>query len=260
VVTSPALAEAHERAVTRFADLVSSMPAEPHSVPGLEWNTIEVAAHELSVLRGYQRAATTGEPLWQSPTAGPAENQRLLDQTLERTPAELTGALASAGQAMRESLETADGLVPAFGSVECTPDVILGVNLGDVLVHGLDLSRALGRKWVLDAADAIAVLDAVVEILPAFVDTNAASGLTATYAVTLRNGPSFGFMFDNGELTIERNRPAHADCRVLASPVGLLLTSYGRVPVWRTAITGQVLAYGRKPWLAFRFTGLFLAP
>jgi hypothetical protein len=161
---------------------------------------------------------------------------------------------------MRDSLDQADGSVPAFGPVACAPEVIVGVNLGDVLVHGVDLSRALSRKWVVGAADATAVLTAVFDILPAFVDATAAGDFTATYALTLRKGPSFGFVFDNGALTIQRDRPAHAHCRLLASPVALLLSSYGRVPVWRTALTGQVLAYGRKPWLALRFNGLFLPP
>lgn len=236
------------------------MPPEPRPVPGLEWSTIEVAAHVLSVLRGYQRAVTTGESLWLSTTSGPEDNQRHIDETSERAPAELSSAIASEGQTMRATLDTASGAVPAFGHLACAPEIILGVNLGDVLVHGLDLSRALGRRWVIDAPDAVAVLRAVFEIVPDFVDPEAARGLTATYGLRLRGGPSFGFSFHDGILDVQQYRPAHADCRMLASPVALLLTSYGRVPVWRPALTGQIVAYGRKPWLAPRFNGLFLPP
>jgi hypothetical protein len=62
---SRTIVDAHERATARFVDLVASLRAEPRPVPGLAWNTIEVAAHELSVFRGYQRAMTrnVGRPI-----------------------------------------------------------------------------------------------------------------------------------------------------------------------------------------------------
>jgi len=260
VVISPELRAAHERATTRFTSLVASMPPEARAVPGLTWNTLEVAAHVVSVLRGYRRSAEDGVPLWRTPTEGPAENQRLLDSTPEREPSELAAAVDIEAERFRAALDAVDGVIPMFGDIVADPEIAIGVNLGDVVIHGVDLSRALARDWRIDPADAVRVARGVYTIIPGFVDPDAARRLRATIGLTLRGGPSWGFTFDNGRLRVEEGRPARADCRILAAPVGLMLASYGRQSQARTLLSGAVLAYGRKPWLATRFSRAFIAP
>jgi hypothetical protein len=88
--------DAHERASSRFSDLVRSLPPEPRPVRSSEWSTVEVAAHVLSVFRGDTRAAAGIAPLWPS-LDGVAGNQRLLDETPERDPDQLADAIDVAG-------------------------------------------------------------------------------------------------------------------------------------------------------------------
>ncbi|MFO7590311.1 MAG: hypothetical protein R6X23_05360, partial [Acidimicrobiia bacterium] len=57
-------AAAHARASARFSALVAALSAEPGPVPGLDWSTVEVGAHVLSLFRGYRRMAIDGVPLW----------------------------------------------------------------------------------------------------------------------------------------------------------------------------------------------------
>lgn len=251
---------AHEQASTRFVELVDAMPDDARAVPGLEWSTLEVAAHVLSVFRGYRRAATEGEPLWRDPLEGPAENQRLLDETPERNPTVLAREIDRAGRELRAVLAETGAPIRAFGDLAATPDVLLGVNLGDVLIHGLDISRGLGSRWALGARDAVTALRRVMEIVPSFVNREAARGLRATYGLTIRGGPSWGLTFDDATLTVRGGRPSRADCRLQASPVGFMLSSYGRRSQLRTALSGQIIAYGRKPWLAMRFNDLLVSP
>jgi hypothetical protein len=119
--------EAHERASSRFADLVRSLPPEPRPVVGSEWSTVEVGAHVLSVFRGYTRAAAGIAPLWPS-LDGVAGNQRLLDETPERNPGELADAIDVAGEEMRAALRDSDAPIAAFGDVAVSGACILGIN------------------------------------------------------------------------------------------------------------------------------------
>jgi hypothetical protein len=42
--------------------------------------------------------------------------------------------------------------------------------------------------------------------------------------------------------------------------VTFLLVVYGRMPVWRALLRGEIVAKGRRPWLGLRFKGLFFNP
>jgi hypothetical protein len=59
---------------------------------------------------------------------------------------------------------------------------------------------------------------------------------------------------------VSDGRPARADVHLSVDPVGFLLVGYKRSPLRRLVLTGGALAWGRKPWLAFRFPSWFEAP
>ena len=250
--------EAHERASSRFADLVRALPPEPRPVIGSAWSTFEVGAHVLSVFRSYVRAAAGGGPIWPS-LDGVAGNQRLLDETPERDPGELADAIDLAGEEMRAALRDADVPIPAYGGVAASGVTILGVNTADVLLHGFDLARTVGTTWPIEPRDAVLGFEGLVEILPSFVKPESV-GFSATYGLRLRPSSEWSFTFDRGTLRIERGRPQRADCRISATPVGWMLAGYGRISPARAALTGKVVAYGRKPWLAPRFADQFDPP
>lgn len=246
--------ERHERAAERFTALIGSLGVGAVPLPGFEWTATEMGAHVLSLYRGYERAAIEHLPLWPS-TDSADGNQRLLDATPERDPAAIAAALPDAGAAMRSAFEVTSGPIVAFGEVAASPAAILAVNMADTLTHGYDISRALGAEWVIDADDAILAQRGLSEILPGFV--RADSTLTATYGVTLRGGPTWTIRFENGEVTTDEVRPDRADCRINADPVAWILGNYGRISPVTAALTGKVIAYGRRPWIAPRLGDQF---
>jgi len=250
--------DAHRRASSRFADLVRTLPPEPRPVRGSEWTTVEVGAHVLSVFRGYTRAAAGVAPLWPS-LDGVAGNQRLLDETPERDPYELADAIDVAGGEMRTALRDADAPVPAFGDVALSGTAILGLNTADVLLHGFDLARTIGTAWPVEQRDAVLGFEGLADALPSFVKPESA-GFSASYGLHLRPSSDWSLTFDRGTLRIEPGRPARADCRISATPAGWMLAGYGRISPGRALLTGQVVAYGRKPWLAQRFAQQFDPP
>ena len=127
--------------------------------------------------------------------------------------------------------------------------------LNEAVVHGGDIARAAGQAWPVDPAHAIMVIQGfflpVLAQLPprALVDQDRAAGVRATYDVRLRGGGQVYFVFDDGAVTLEEPGGRRVDCHVLADPVAMLNVMWGRQSQWKAIAKGQLLAWGRKPWL-----------
>lgn len=50
------------------------------------------------------------------------------------------------------------------------------------------------------------------------------------------------------------------DCILSVDPVAFLRVGYGRANPLTAALTGKVVAFGRKPWLGLTFGSLLAAP
>lgn len=130
--------------------------------------------------------------------------------------------------------------------------------LNETVVHGGDIARAAGRPWPIDASHAVMViqgffLPVLAELPPrALVDQDRAAGVRATYDVRLRGGGRAYFVFDDGRVTLEEPGSRRVDCHVLAEPVAMLNVMWGRQSQWKAIAKGQLLAWGRKPWLGPR--------
>ena len=133
------------------------------------------------------------------------------------------------------------------------------MQLGEHLLHGRDIARAVGRPWPLDPRDARLVLDGAFAWAPLFVDAERARGLTAAFELRVRGGPRGVFRFGDGRLRVEPSPAGPVDCRVAADPVALLLVVYGRTGPWGPIARGRLLAWGRRPWLGLRFARAFWA-
>jgi hypothetical protein len=143
---------------------------------------------------------------------------------------------------------------------------LTGHLLNETVTHGYDIARAAGRKWRIEPAHAALVLGRfIVPVLRAIdprslVDAEKAAGLQATFDLRIRGGDRFFFVFDNGELRIEEPSSRRVDCHISADPVAFLLVVWGRQSQWSAIAKGQLLAWGRKPWLGPRFRYLLRNP
>jgi uncharacterized protein (TIGR03083 family) len=252
--------DAHERATGRFSALLRTAGGGGGKVPHLAWTVGETGAHVLCYLRRYPDMLTGVSTGWESLDAGDRENARLLAEVPERDPREVADAIDVAAPAFREAFAAYAGeLAPWHAGLRIPPAAMVGMMVGDVLIHGWDIAAALGGAWTVDPPDASLSFAATTPVLPHVVDEQAARGFSARYGIQLRDGPAFTFTFDDGRLTVVEGRPAHADCRMSAEPVAYLLTAYGRVPVWRPAVRGSLLVYGRRPWLGLKLPSLLVA-
>ncbi|MGH8884075.1 MAG: maleylpyruvate isomerase N-terminal domain-containing protein [Egibacteraceae bacterium] len=140
--------------------------------------------------------------------------------------------------------------------------------LNESLVHGHDIAQAEGKPWEIDRSHAaLVVLGFLVPVLQAFdsrsmVDQSEAAGLRACFEVRVRGAAErVYFVFEDGTLAIDARRPARkVDCHLSVDPTAFLLVAWARTSEWGPIAKGQLLTWGRKPWLGLKFRSLLRNP
>jgi uncharacterized protein (TIGR03083 family) len=216
------------------------------------WTAAEVGAHLAGLPGRYVRMSGSPHPF---PDSLAAENQREIDAVPERDPAALAALLES---------EVAELLVALGGDGDRTvwyftvPHTAYGVGasmLSELLLHGLDLARG---PWPISREQAVVCLRGVLPAVVLVVDRRVARHATGMYHLALRGGDDWTFDVSGGEVTVSRRRPDRADLHLSADPAGFLLNAVGHVGSARLLLSGGVRAWGRRPWLAARFSRLFV--
>jgi uncharacterized protein (TIGR03083 family) len=245
----------------RVAGMIRSAP-DPSAPAVGEWRLRELAAH-LAAMAGLQRsyAAGEGSPVQSFEGIAAFNEERLRGYAAE----ELAAQSDRIEGGMKETVEElrgagAERVVPWIGGIEITTGDLAGVILGELLVHGHDVARAVGEPWRIDPAHANVVFDAVTPILPHYVDDEAARGFSGVFDLRMRGGSRRHLVFANGRLSIEEPGGRPVDCHISADPTAFLLVGYGRIGPIAPALTGKMLAWGRKPWLGLKLPRLLKQP
>ena len=253
----PAIDEAGER----FAALVTAAPDPDLRVPHSDWTVREATGHVVTVVTRYADGPERRGTWVDDPRALPELNQAQIRALGIRAMPELASQVRRDLTALCDQIEGYGAAPPSFrfhGGEPIAADVALGTLLGELVVHGWDIARAAGRRWPIDPGDVELILDGVEPVLPGWVDPDRAGHLTATFEVRLRGGSTRRWSFRNGRLKVGAgDRP---DVTISADPVALLLVFYGRQSQWPHIARGRLLAWGRRPWLAFTLADRFHNP
>ncbi len=264
-VDMAAVRAALARAADELCALVASSPNAGVAVPGSDWSVGEIAAHVVvgtEAYVGYLSGHT--EPFVDvSDIAGGSLARSSADRLAaepEREVASLVERMRSASSALVEETDgrSPDEVVIWHGHPVALGDM-LGIGLGEYLLHGRDIATALSRPWIIRADDARLVLGAALPLLPLLVDPVSTAHVHARYDLRVRGGARVAVTISDGELTVADDGQ-RADCHVSADPVALLLIAYGRRSQWFPILTGKLLAWGRKPWLGPRLVRYLVAP
>ena len=164
--------------------------------------------------------------------------------------------VARAVTALRDVPEAAD--ISWHGGIRLPVRAVLGAMVGKLLIHGLDLARTVGRPWPIERHDALPVIDFFTAVAPHLVKDGL--DVAATVEVRFRGYETATFELDDGALVVRTGRAAQPDVRMSVDPVSFVLMGYKRVGLAVPVLTGRALAWGRRPWLALRFVGLFEDP
>jgi hypothetical protein len=231
-------------------------------VPGLAWTVSETAAHLVTLLTSsaaYASGARDGaaERAALPPHGGAAErmtlgNARELDGLVERRIPVLRQMLASATDDYATAItRRRDGgpVETLFGQED--PVAMTAALVGEQLVHGFDLARAVGQRWVIDPDAARLTLTGTAPFLPHLVDAEAIRNVGARIEFRIVGAPRFTLVLDHGRAAVE---PAdgHCDCWISAQPVPYLLLAYNRIGRWRPLLRREVRSGGRRRGLAMR--------
>jgi uncharacterized protein (TIGR03083 family) len=234
------------------------------AVPGSQWSVGEAAAHlalanELmaDLAEGRERPYGDGTP--QSLAAANAESLAVFG---ERRADPLAAMIGEQAERCVDALAaTGDGPAPVTPLGPMDRSVLASYVLTHMLGHGYDLARALRRPHMVDAERVAWCMPFILSVMPAVADGSATAGLTARYTIRLRGGGSaFGVTLTDGAVHVTPEPHERPDCTILIDPVAFLLIALGRRSPWLAMAKGQVLAFGRKPWLGPRFPALFVAP
>ena len=247
------LLELHEQALARTRRDVAGIGADQWdaSTPCDGWTVRDVANHIVNgnfwaaeLARGKTIADVgdrlDGDVLGADPLAAYDESARAAD------------AAFRAPGAMEAPCAVSYGPVPG--------EVYAGHRFIDLLIHGWDLAKAIHRGWPITGQQVSLIWSGVEPILPGWVQPARSAGHQAAYQVHLGDTRPHVLCFTTGKLTTALPPGRRIDCHIGGSPEAILLILYRRLSPWRAALTGRVVAWGPRPWLAFSLTDRFYLP
>lgn len=276
-----AVRQALEHASERAAGLVRDGAPLDEPVPGLQWTRAQLVAHLCAIceafavtLRGEDFAERFGTEFIGSYGSGPtlrdavaAVNAKVVKDASFPTAAAAADAVTLGAATLIAAFKTHHDLsaqrpAPWYGPEVAMPvGNLLSLAVSELLVHGDDLARAARaglRPSAATLTSATAVAAAVMsEMLPRMLDERSASGFTGSFEIRVRGGERFVLVIGDGRARSEPAKSQDVDCVLSLSAYQALLMGYGRVPVWRVIASGNVWAFGRRPWLGMRFHRLF---
>lgn len=225
------------------------------------WTAGDVAAHLIDVYEAAKDIAEGRGTPYSHSTGTAANNEARLAARSERDPRTLAEGFERALNDYVMSLEGIDGdpVVP-WADFEIPVSTAASVELAECLVHGYDIAHSEGKSWTIVPDRAALAARGLSRVTEHYVDESAAAGVTGTFDLKMRGYPSLHYVFENGVLSIQEPADRKVDVHISADPVAFMLVGYGRISQWGPMARGKLLAYGRKPWLALKFSKLLRNP
>lgn len=181
------------------------------------------------------------------------EGRRPLPEIADRIDASVAGFLA----AMEEAAGNDSPATWFVRGSELPLSALTCHMLNELTVHGYDIAKAVGRPWPIDRGHASLVVMGFV--LPALhtlgrsmVVQEKAGKARARFEVRLRGDGRAWLRFHDGDFSVEGSPQGPVDCHLSVDPAAFLLVAWGRISQWQAIPKGQLLAWGRKPWLGLQ--------
>lgn len=250
----------------RVSSLLRSIDHPTAAAVG-EWDLTDVAVHVTHVLEAVTAVARGGGPLFthigelegltRVLVRGESERDlRFLADRLRANVAAFLDVTAAEGPGPRTWF--ADGTQMPMSGLLCHV-------LNELVVHGRDIAVADGKPWPIERSHAALVVSgffffAWANLGSTLVDQKAAAGVRARFDVRVRGGGRAVMSFDDGNLEVTGTPSGPVDVHLSVDPAAFLLVAWGRKSQWGPIARGQLLAWGRRPWLGLRLRSLMINP
>ena len=263
--TTPVDWAAARQAVARAGPRLTAMlrSATKPEAPALgEWDVTQLAAHVSHGMDTITAMSKGGgnlivdisglEILTKVMVEG--EGRRPLPELADRIDASVAGFVAAMDAAAAVGDTSHSWLVEG---TEMPLSVLTCHMLNELTVHGRDIAMGLGVPWPIDKGDASLILQGFVfpalhTLGRAMVVQDKAGDKRARFEVRLRGDGRAWAYFDKGDFSVEGSPQGKVDCKLSVDPEAFLLVAWNRISQWSAIPKGQLLAWGKKPWLGLQ--------
>jgi hypothetical protein len=222
------------------------------------WNAADVAVH---IVHAWENLTALADSEIDSPLQDIASlaalTETLVDEETDRELGRLADRIDACAAAFLAHPLAGATHSPWLIEGMTVPRVTLACHLlSESLVHGHDIARTQRVPWRIEPAHAgLALLGFAFPVLArldprALVHQEAARGFNASYEIRVRGAGTVFLSLRDGAMSVQTQPVRSVDCHLSADPATLLLLLFGRVSQWPALLTGRLLAWGPKPWLA----------
>ncbi|XVS60848.1 maleylpyruvate isomerase N-terminal domain-containing protein [Actinosynnema sp. CA-299493] len=258
--------DALDGAAERFSRMLLACRAPERRAIG-DWSVAQTAAHVATVAR--LNAGLIGGDLspldapdldrgWQEAGLGGFArlNALTLDHFPERALDVVSNTLLEEVDLLLTRAKNVDPreLRPWLGSARLPAASHVAHQLNEILIHGLDIARALDVPWPISAHEAALTFDLF--LMPMLGGESgrllADGGDPGRVTLEFRSKHTTPVVLtaEDGRLRVEPADGRKIDARVTFDPATMMLTIFRRTRLARAVATGKVFAFGRRPWAA----------
>ncbi len=240
-------------AIGAFSDQLRTDVDGSARVPNLEWTVVDLASH-LASLPGLYRLQHEAGSNYELPERFSGFADRARAHISSTDPAELADLIESEMAQFIDELGGPDDVRWQWAQESKSRHTVALLH-NEFIMHGQDLAAVTGARVPRHSEEqARRIVPAMFVTTPAFVDREKALAQPdGVYHVKMRGGADYTWTKQDARLSISDGKPTKADARLNADPIMFIMSSLGRVGQVRAALSGGVVAYGRKPQ---RFLGL----
>jgi uncharacterized protein (TIGR03083 family) len=260
--TRDELRERIAEALARFEQLIRD--ADPSArPPGHGWTVQQIVAHVLTIAQRY-RAGAQGRAYRQVDAVRGIDglNQCELEAVMAPVPvlAERLAATAADLDHACDAFED-DTVLPfhTFASVSGTAWQTYW--LGELLMHGEDIARAVTAPWDIRERDMLLVVRGLMEVGHAYLRADVSAETDVCVAFRLPGARPYLIHIHDGFAEFRDLRPTDRPDAMLRGPASVIAQMfYGRIGLFAAARRGLLVVGGRRPWRAIKLMSYFEQP
>ena len=234
--------------------------------PGLNWTVQQVVAHVLTMgqrIHNFARGGLGAVNRAAYPRELDGINQAELEAAMAPIP-ELADQLLALAPELDDFFDgvTNEGAVLPFHCDALIDGITVQTNwLGELLLHGQDIARAVKAPWELPERDMLLVMRGGMQIAPAYLRAAVSPDTDVCVAVTLSGARPYLMHIHNGAVEVRERRPNDRPDAVLRLPASTLAqVLYQRIGPFTAVRRGLRIVGGRRPWVALKLQSYFERP